>query len=507
MIYLIEASAYNIATGLIETLRFCKGPMPMTQPYETPPNAFYKPCVINPGLGKFEAFTKGATGGVSTISRAKIELANPDGSLDYLVDYAFDGRSCIVRLGQGPGAYPADFPIIETFTMDQPVFDQGKISLSPRDRQADLDISLQSTLYAGSNVLPSGLEGTAADLKDKPKPVAFGAPRTVTPLCVNTSKLIYQAGDGNADVSNVYDRAVAQLRGEDYASQADMESNEPAPGCYRVWPDGCYFRLGSTPAGQITCDVLQGSSAGDRTAAQQILQIVTRPGGIQAADICTADITALDAANSAACSLWIPADRNRRECLDELCRTVGAWWGFDRTGQFRVQRLELPSGEPLAELTTGVELDGAIGRDSETQVAWRVIVRYGRNWSPQTTDIDTNVPADRKAWLQQEWRQVSESDETILVPHPKAITMTIDSCFDDEESARLEAVRLLEIYGTPRVRYAVRLLDATKFGLMVRGGVVRLFSRRYQLAGGKLCRIIGLQPDYGLGRVDLTLWC
>src|SRR5574340_223539 len=130
-------------------------------------------------------------------------------------------------------------------------FSWKEIAIRIKNRQLELNTPIQTTKYAGTNSLPDGLEGVS-DIQGKSKPLLFGQCKNITPVLVNTSRLIYQVNDGAIITTNaaVYDNGVALTKGADYASQADMETNAPAAGAFRLWLAGGYFRLGSTPAGQ-----------------------------------------------------------------------------------------------------------------------------------------------------------------------------------------------------------------------------------------------------------------
>ena len=71
-----------------------------------------------------------------------------------------------------------------------------------------------------------------------------------------------------------------------------MITTAPSAGQDRVYKTGGYFRLGSSPTGQLTADVVQGSATSNRTAAQLVKAIVIGPGGISSGDVSSADMAA-----------------------------------------------------------------------------------------------------------------------------------------------------------------------------------------------------------------------
>ena len=85
----------------------------------------------------------------------KLVMVNIDGGLDSLVDYGFDGRAISIKLGT---MRPFQSPVWTTIlqgTMARADFSWSQLTISLRDRQAELDKPLQTTVYAGSNSLPS----------------------------------------------------------------------------------------------------------------------------------------------------------------------------------------------------------------------------------------------------------------------------------------------------------------------------------------------------------------
>jgi len=554
-IYLIEMSALNTATSTVETLRWCTGLGFITAPSDTPANTPYYPIILQPGLMKVTCFSERTTSGQNVMTRGEITGINIDSDLDYLHGYDFAGRSCTIRRGPETGAYPAAFPILETHVMEQPDFNFEEAVFPLRDKSKLLDITLQSTKYAGSNVLPAGVEGTS-DLAGRVKPLGYGTCKNVTPPCVNTSKLIYQVNDGAILTTGraVRDKGVVLTAGSDYSSQADMEANAPAAGQVRWYPAGGYFRLGSAAAGQITADFVVGATSANRTTAQIVKTIMLRTGSaITAGEISSADVTALDTDNGAEIGIWINEDRQRRDIVSALLDGVGAWWGADQFGIFRMQRWEVPALEynlvddnqyrawypdvdaaviagtypnglahyinnGMAEGRTWPGLavldynniEDSVQRSSSRDAgngvpAGKVIVNYDKNNTVQKdSDLAGAVTTSDRNWLSEEYRKVSISISQPLVVSPPELTYI--SHFVNEADATAEANRRATLYGTERTFYTCNLIDPELFSQIIQGGLVVLKIPRFELDNGKLFRIAGYQPDYESDQIELTLW-
>ncbi|MBI2313588.1 MAG: hypothetical protein HYU77_13895 [Betaproteobacteria bacterium] len=483
-----------------------------TRPSETPAHAWYAPRIQQPANMRRDIFSEGRTSGESRVGYGELVLANADGGLDGLIDYGFDGRAATILLGEDTAAYPSGFVTVLKGTLEQAGFSWHQVTLRLRDRQAELDRPIQTTKYAGTNALPAGLEGVAGDLKGKPKPRLYGVVKNIPAPMVNSSRLIYQVNDGAVNaVDAVYDQGIALTKGTDYTSQTDMETNAPAAGNFRAWPAGGYFRLGSNPAGLITADATQGATAAARTVAQIVQAIVTGPGGIASGDVVAGDITALDTANAAVVGIWIAEERPTKSALDELCASVGAWWGFDRLGQFRLQRLEAPSGAAVATLTE-VETVGRIERVASADAgrgvpAYRVNLDYLRNYAVQDSDLAAGVANAQREWLRQETRRVTATDTAVQTLHLLAPELAVTTLLTVESDAQTEANRIRDLYKVRRdpLKLHVRL-DATLAAAVDLGKVVTVKVGRFGFAAGKDFRVIGIQPDLRLHALDLTLW-
>ena len=212
IIHLAVLDAYDKVGASAETLYFATKGFTST-PSDTPVNTFFDPRITSPAKISRTMFAPGRTFGASQVGFGDLVLSNEDGALDFLEDYAFDGRSITQYRGDEGSAFPGGYTKVLVATMEQAVPDLRSYRIKIRDRQDEVDIHLQPTKYAGNNALPAGLEGVAGDLKGKPKPICYGVVKNISPPLVNTSKLIYQVNDGAVDsVDEVYDSGIKLSR-------------------------------------------------------------------------------------------------------------------------------------------------------------------------------------------------------------------------------------------------------------------------------------------------------
>ncbi|WP_306603938.1 hypothetical protein [Azonexus sp.] len=512
-IYLAHITVYDPALAGTRTLYLSTAGF-TTGTANLPPGGVahtaYDPRISQPANMRRDVFSRGTTGGESDVGYGAMELVNIDGGLDALSDYGLDGQPISIIVGDVRRGGVPSWTVVLQGTMEQPSPGWSNVTIRLRDRQAELSKPASPNKFAGSNALPAGLEGVVGDLQGKPKPKVFGRVFNIPTPCVNTSRLIYQVNDGAVTTLDaVYDRGVALAAGAAYASQAEMESTAPAAGQYRVWLAGGYFRLGSTPAGMVTADVTQGATAAARTVGQLLKSVATGPGGISAVDVVDADISALDTKNSAQVGIWVDG-KSCREVLDQLCASIGAWWGFDRLGKFRCGRLEAPAGVPVIEILPAdiISIDRIASNDPGRGVpAYQVVLKYKRIWATQPTDIAGAVTDARRAELREEYRTVTATDAAIQTKHRLAVVLEFETLLVASADASAEAARRLALYSADRQMYETKIAyDASLVASVDIGNVAMLRIDRFGMAGGKLFVVIGVRSDLKNKLLYLTLW-
>lgn len=509
-----DVTVYDAALPGTRVLRFATQAY-VTKATDTPAHTFYDGRIQQPANVQRSCFSKGTTVGATQIGFGDLVLVNNDGGLDVLLNYSFAGRPVEIKLGEvkpNSGGVPSWVTVIKG-VMEQAEFSWDKVVVRIRDRQQDLAKPLQGNRYGGTNSLPNGLDGVAGDLLGRPKPLVYGQVFNVSPTCVNTTRLIYQVNDGTLQsVDAVYDRGTALTAGAAYTSQADMETNAPAGGQYRVWisAGGSYFRLGSAASGEVTADLTQGANAAARTVGQLYSQILTK-AGVAGTDINSSDITALDALVAYPTGVWVShrEDMSALQALDILTNSVGAWFGSDASGVFRIGRIELPTGTAVGTLA-GVDIvsiDRVASRDPGVGVpAWKVKLGYQKCWTPQT-DLGSGVSAVRKGFVEQDYRRVEVSDSTVLTANLTSPDLTFDTVLVNQADATAEANRRLTMYKARRDMLQVRVrVDAALASVLDVGKIVTLQVSRYGLSAGKKFLITSVRTDMRGYMFDLVLW-
>ncbi|MCA3068633.1 MAG: hypothetical protein ING73_17175 [Rhodocyclaceae bacterium] len=482
----------------------------VTKPTDTPANIAFLPRLMNRSVYAVNAIRDASTFGNSEASFGQIEIVN-EGALDSWLNDGVAGREIIIRRGDDAAAYPAGFQTI--FRGLQATIESAidKIIITFADRQQLLQKPLQRTFFAGSNSLPNGLEGVA-DLKGKPKPRIYGRCKKVPLQIVNTARLIYQTSDKEAAVTAVFDGGLALTAGAAYASQAAMEATAPAAGQYRVWqPAGAaaFVRLGSSPAKVITADVDAAGTASDWTVAQ-IMKQVAIDAGFSAGDIFAADVTALDAANSAVVGFALNDTSTAMQVMNAVAASIGAVFWTDALQRLRMFRVAAPSGTPVATLTKAeiITIERSATRDAGFGVpCYRVELDYRRYWRTQSTiDTVSAVEADRPD-LAEQYRRVSSVDASIQTKHLNAPVLTFQTLLDVEAAAQSESDRRLTLYKASRQLLRVTaVVRSDVLALLTAGSLVTILLPRFGCDAGALFLVLGVEYTLKENKVTLTIW-
>lgn len=499
MIYLAEITAYDPGTSAVVTWRFASGPG-----YDNA-GTFYAPRLENPGI--ISRDFAGGIGGRANASLGEITLTNPDGGLNALADDFFDGRTLTLKQGDLEALY-ASFTTILVATIETAAFERERVSLRLRDRSAELDKPFSTAKFLGNNSLPAGTEGTADDLKDKYKPRLLGRIALMSPVVVNTSRLIYQVNDGAVDsIANIYDSGAYLSRGADYTNAADMQANAPGGGQYRCLESAGMFRLGSPPFGQITACVVEKWAYLSNSAAGLIQRILTEKG-YTSADWVAADFTTLNQKNAGSLGLIVADGETTADLLNRICESVGAWWGFDAQGKFRVARFEAP-GAGDAAVYAFTESDWTeIDRAPESQLPlWSVQLTADINYAVQDRkSLAGVVPEDRAVWFALEAREQKVEEAAVKTSRKLADEITYDTALNGISIAAAEAQRRLNLYKGRRDVLRLTAADPSRFTAVDLGSVVSVTTPRFGYTSGKKFLVTGITVDYARNQIDVILW-
>jgi len=192
ILFVVEAKDGSNAA---KTLRFSVGG------YIDSSNNYYDPRISGPALINVSPNDGDLLGIFNSSSIGNIVLVNTDGGLNYLADYAVDGRAATISIFDGTS-------VIDRFSgtvSSAPVIGET-VTFTLKALQEALNKDHPMDVYAGTNSLPAGIEGTANTIKGNVKPKVYGDCRNITPVVVNTSLLIDQASSlSNCRITRVFD--------------------------------------------------------------------------------------------------------------------------------------------------------------------------------------------------------------------------------------------------------------------------------------------------------------
>lgn len=509
-IYLLHINGYDPVTATEKTLYFSSS-VYVTGTSNLPPDGvahtWYSPRIGETVVIERNAWSQGNIGGKSEIGFGIAELVNMDGELDYLKTWGFDGRVITAIFGEvNPGEVPTWTTVFKA-TMAAPVVELDRVLFYLRDRQVELEKPLCTNTYGGTNSLPGGVDGSD-DIAGQTKPVLMGASSNFTPICVNTSRLIYQVNDGPiVTVNAAYDQAKALTKGADYVSEADMQATAPLSGNYRVWPDGGFHRLGSALVGKHTCDATQGTAPADRTAGQVVKRIALI-AGIPSGDISAADIAVIDALQPAEVEIYRQDNTTCADAIAQVCNGIGAWSGFDRLGVFRVKRLDAPTGVAVMTFDETNVSDIAPFKNGDSDIpAWKATLQYQRNYTLQDSDIETSVSIIRRSFISRLYRQKIASDAAVKTKNKLARELTYQTCIVDASAAQTECTRRFNIDKVGREMYKVNaFVDSASLTAVDIGVEVKIQLPRLGLDAGKNFIVLGLSTDVIAGEIQMIVW-
>lgn len=368
------------------------------------------------------------------------------------------------------------------------------------------------------------LEG-GASLEGKTRPIGWGQCQNVTPALVHPATLIYEINAASSQgVDAVREGGSSLGTGTSYTDLLTFLAATTTAGSW----DWCetvgrasYIRLGSAPSKPVTVDI-RGERIGlsyVASAADIARRIVTTRGRSPLTDpddLDTASFAALNTANSATIGYYAAAgaERTVRDALEAVLGSVGAVAYHARgTGLLTVQRLEPVSGSAVVTLDERdvVRLDPL---PVELPV-WEVVVRYGRNWTPLSTEqmAGALIGTAAETWYREAWRAVRVTSSAVRERHPRARTLEVETLFHIRADAEAEAARLLAMFGAER--RALRVVSRAG-PVLDRFAVVSVAIRdvdasgrvqeRLGLGAGTSFYVLGLAVAAAEGTETLTLW-
>lgn len=444
---------------------------------------FYDPRIMQPGLYEAGLYA-GQLLQQSRSGYGETTLINTDGGLDYLADYAVDGREMVLALDGEPQVIG---------TVARLAFSDDEVSVVLRDPLEPLRSPHPMETYAGTNVLPNGLEGTQDDIAGEPKPLIFGEARNAQPVLINTALLIYQVSSlADCTIQAVYDKGVALNNGGAYSSLAQLQSTAPAPGTFRAYQG--YVRLGDNATGTLTVDATQ---ADPRAGAVAQALAAARGYALHADDVATLN-------TYGAVRFYITTQTNTLELLDRIAESIGGYLSAQPGQVLRLGTWEEPEQTDAAIRDYAIQTvsRSATGAGPGGLPVWRVNIDCDRIETVQP-DLESNVSEARRARLARQTRRVVATDETVIERHPLAGEITINSVLASYAQSQAVANRVLALLGVRRDTVTVEAIETL---LPTVGGNLTLITPRQGYEEGRAMRVTGFRLNAQTEEITLNLW-
>jgi len=494
-----------------------------TSPSGSPANTFYEGRVQQPGLFRRDMFGEGRLFGGLVVNSGACVLDNGDGGLDFMKDYAFDGLDFYIWQVEPDDP---DNPVqVFEGVLEQPIITEETVTFMVRDYNHKLDVLLQDNRYGGTNSLPAGVDGTADDIAGRPKPILVGGCYNFEPVCVNTSKLIYQFDSFYAGATlYVYDSRAQLTLGTAYTDQADMEANAPASGSVRFWTAGGMFRIGARPVGRITCTGTVMPPGGSPYLSEVVEAIL--------AFVYSGDFEA-QMATTIGTGVYVLQEATVLNVLNEVLEGTSAFltYGPSPTGAYSgngyfLSQLTDPASLPYTPLADILELDetnilkGSIEPVIPNEVTrglpvWRVNLSADRNYTVMTQNeiAGTVSQADVTRWGL-EYRVSSVEDVLVKTVWPSAPELSLRSNLAGYGATT--AQHYMDLHGVKRDIYRLKVpmevardvpavSGSDRYSLQLQSRVSITYPR-FGLDSGKLFLVIGMVEDYKEETVELIVW-
>ena len=381
---------------------------------DNPTHTAYDPFVIG-GLDITRAMTEVFIGR-STSQVSELELF-----LNAITTAFEDVSNQQIKIYMGDKSWSkSDFKLVFVGVCDGSTTSKNTLSIAFKERAAELDTPVLTEVYANG---PS--EGQL-------KPLLLGQCFNITPKLIDAVNHVYQ-------FNSVPSQAVTAAK-----FNGDLVLNSS----YTVNLAEGTITFTTQPIGNITLDV-QGAVINTSylsTATDFITYLVaTRLNE-------TVNITGLP---SYTLGLYIDSDSSYSSVLDDICKSCGAYWYFNRLGAFICQQFNGTGGAVTSELTDDQNLQNTREQRTRLSPTSTLALGYQRNYTPLN-----NVAAvvfDTNAGLAQ---QLSNTE--LIVNASNAApgnNVKVSTLVVNKSDAQTELNRRLALKSIPRYIYQTEQLS------------------------------------------------
>ncbi|MCF8533050.1 MAG: hypothetical protein K9G48_08610 [Reyranella sp.] len=452
--------------------------------------------------------------GVDPMSRSRptvgeIVLIDPDGLLDYLLDYVWDGAPVTVKRGDR-GTPLSTWETVAHFTAKAlvPDYDEKKIAL--RDLGWQLQGFLHNEYYAGTG----GLEGDPS-LKGRWKPWGLGYNFHVEPLLLNSQYQIFQWNlTSSSTVFAFKHGGVALLFDADYPTFEALRDAAIPSGYYGTCLAHSLARPNVDLEFGVRVDFIGDASTAyghpqPTTRAAIARRIATTRGLSRLDDAAQIDMTAfarVENRHSAPVGWHFSEPMTKADALDLVMAGILGWWKIRPDGRLAIGYV----GSPVigAALSIDFKSDG-MGKPrmvatspprAGTHVSWRT------NAAPQSrSELALSIDDETAAILGQEARYAQALSPAVSTLYPTArVVVVANSGFWFAADSNTEAARQQGILEIERNRWQWEMMIDPFIDLT---GIVASIIGVNRLGFGESKPLLSVGIDtQGTSQVTLDWW-
>lgn len=458
---------------------------------------YYDVRIKQPSLVSVNGYSGAILQSDSESSVGEIELVNVDRELDYLADYAFDGRDCRVFLIDEYGNKSNTM----NFVINNIRWSSTTVSFVLRSYHSLLDTQHPNNTYLGNNILPFGLEGTS-DIVGNVKPRIYGKVSHVSGVFVNTSKLVYQVCDSDdVLITEVYDKGVPIDYQQTFSNYDSFINTTIETGHYVVYKG--YFRLGSKPVGVVTCNAQRQSISANNT----LVNVINDYNSKYNSDISVyLDVEQL--IRDYEVGIYINSEINTSNIVNLISRSIGCMYDVVNN-QVYLSRVNLEVGSCDIELfdynIISIERNATALGDNSIPIN-KVTVMYDKV-NTTVSEPAGSVNESDAARLSTSTRSSVSINNEIILRNKLSKSFSFESCLNKQSEAEELSNWMLSILSRKRVDvYSVKVrLDVELINNVKIGNTVKLNTYKLNLTNGIYTSIIGHTIDAKNGRIELKL--
>ena len=439
--------------GVVTTLRFADRAV---RPF--PPTDGLRPNVrFDARLQEAPAIRRVLFDDIATLKPSRtvgvLTLINADRALDAYEGYSW-GEITVRRWLTGTPFSAADVilrGLCEQAAYPRSTDSPARVRVSLYDYAAEASKPLQPTRYAGSNSETVLYEGTGDDLKDTPKPLAFGDLRTahIPARLVNAAEQAHQAHDGPiAGEEALFDRGDAfGLVDDGDLAGAAFDAAAPLATHYVTDHSRGLVKFNSAPVGQFTVGFKGDATGGYAETAGPILARLLTRAGVLPGRI-GASVAGLYA--PAVIGFYAGEEMRLEEALAFVSAGAPASVIPDREGVWQA----IPFGPPAADADFALgehEVINCASDETSPAPVGEIRVGWGRIWRTFTgADLaPALVGTADQARLAAEYRWAKAEDALVKARFPASAWRTVEirTALRLQADAEALAAKLKNLFG------------------------------------------------------------